>query len=39
MASLSFSRFESSFWATLFFILWQWLNKIHCSKSSVLWLY
>jgi len=35
MAKLSSSRFQSFFWATISFILWQWLNKIHCSKPSV----
>jgi len=37
MTSLSSSRFESSFWATISFILWQWLSKIYCSKSSISW--
>ena len=36
MANLPSSRFQISFWATISFILWQWLSKIHCSKSSVL---
>ena len=39
MANLSFSRFQSSFWATTSFILWQWLSKIHCGKSSISWAY
>jgi len=33
--SLSFSRFQSSFWATISFIMWQWLSKIYCNKPSV----
>ena len=37
MASLFSSRFQNSFWATISFILWQWLSKIHCNKPSVLW--
>jgi len=37
MTSLSSSRFESSFWATISFTLWQWLSKIYCNKSSVSW--
>ena len=37
VASLSSSRFQSSFWATISFILWQWFSKIYCSKSSVSW--
>ena len=34
MANLSSLKFQSSFWATISFILWQWLSKTHCSKSS-----
>ena len=35
ITNLSSSRFQSSFWATISFILWQLLSKIHCNKSNV----